>query len=448
MAAIELIPAADRLIESLRDMGYDFTQAIADVVDNSIAAQATEVRINVEFGGEDSWVRIADNGTGMRPETLREAMRYGTNREYDQDEDLGKFGLGLKTASMSQCRRLTVASRWSRGRADVNAWAWDLDHIKKSKKWQILPVGRSGEGPSVHDMLRSAPGTVVLWERLDRILGFRYPDGEAARTRLAAMTRDLEKHLSMVFHRFLVRKSSSRLRIWINENQIQPWDPFCESEPRTRKWITERLTVDEEGASGEIKVEAYILPAQIDFSSPSAHRSAAGPNGWNQQQGFYVYRASRMIQSGGWSRLRAPDEHTKLARLAISFTPRLDSAFKVNVAKMRVQIPASVRPELEKLIQKLTRDARKVYDRKEGKKLRSEPGGSEPTDTGTTTASGIETSSSTATRSGPHAAAGRTGEERRLTLSEWRAIMLKTATGREKPVVEAVLEKIEKRHGR
>src|SRR3954468_280535 len=112
MAAIELIPSAKRLIRSLRDMGYDFAQAVADVVDNSIEAGASLVAIDVEFDGDDSFVRIADDGKGMTADELREAMRYGAEREYDED-DLGKFGLGLKTASMSQCQRLSVASRWN-----------------------------------------------------------------------------------------------------------------------------------------------------------------------------------------------------------------------------------------------------------------------------------------------------------------------------------------------
>jgi hypothetical protein len=450
MPAIELIPAADRLIDSLRDMGYDFTQAVADIVDNSVAANATQVHIDVEFEGENSWVRITDNGTGMKPDTLREAMRYGADRNYDPDEDLGKFGLGLKTASMSQCRRLTVASRSNRDRADVNAYAWDLDHIRKTKRWLILPVSRSDGQPLLHEKLRSGPGTVVLWERLDRVLGFKYPDGEAARTRLNAMTRDLELHLSMVFHRFLSRRAGNRLRIWINENEIQPWDPFCESEPRSKKWISERLSVDEEEASGEIKIEAYILPHQTDFSSPAAHKKAAGPNGWNQQQGFYFYRAGRMIQSGGWSRLRAPDEHTKLARVAISFTPRLDAAFKVNVAKMRVQIPGSVRDELDRLVKKLTRDARKVYDRREG---RNSGNGADSGNAqgasgagGSGRAAGAGASTGNARPHGANQGVGNAGE-RRLTLSEWGGLALKVASARERPFVETVLQKVLRKHG-
>jgi Histidine kinase-, DNA gyrase B-, and HSP90-like ATPase len=141
MQAIEMIPSARRLIKSLRDMGYDFAQAVADVVDNAIEAKASLVAIDVEFDGDNSWVRIADNGIGMRPEQLREAMRYGSERDYS-DTDLGKFGLGLKTASMSQCQCLSVASRWNPDRADISAYSWDLEHIERTNKWEVLPADK------------------------------------------------------------------------------------------------------------------------------------------------------------------------------------------------------------------------------------------------------------------------------------------------------------------
>src|ERR1043166_1683520 len=95
---IEVIPGARRLVKSLRDLGYDFVRAVADLVDNSVAARASRVDITIKFDGADSWVRIADDGAGMAGSTINEAMRYGTERDYEAD-DLGKFGLGLKTAS-------------------------------------------------------------------------------------------------------------------------------------------------------------------------------------------------------------------------------------------------------------------------------------------------------------------------------------------------------------
>ena len=442
MPGIEIIPSARRLMKSLRDMGYDFAQAIADVVDNSIAARSTRIRIDVEFDGDESWVRIADDGLGMRAEELREAMRYGAERDYD-DEDLGKFGLGLKTASMSQCRRLSVASRWNPKRAEVHAYAWDLEHIEGTNKWEILPLTRQEHGPALHDVLKDRPGTVVLWQRLDRILGYRHPYGESAKNRLAQMAREAEQHLSMVLHRFLSGDAKRRIHIHVNDNEVRPWDPFCRSEPRTSKWEPLYVRVEEEGAKGAVRIEPYILPHQSDFSSPSAFKNAAGPNGWNQQQGLYVYRAGRLIQSGGWSRLRAPDEHTKLARVAVSFAPSLDEAFKVNVAKMRVQIPSSIRDELASLIQQLTREARRVYDRKEKKNPASD-GGSSTVSKGSGRGGGSDAGViGASSKPGDARSRPMSDVDRKLNLDEWTALTLSAATTREKPVVKAVLERLE-----
>ena len=185
----EVIPSAKRLIGSLRDMGYDFSTAVADLIDNSIEAGATVVNVDVEFDGDDSWVRIADNGLGMSASQLQEAMRYGSEREYDGDDDLGKFGLGLKTASMSQCQRLVVASKGNM-RGEVSAFSWDLDHINATNKWEILKVNKRELKKIVGQHLDKTRGTIIFWQRLDRILGYKHPYGENAKKRMIAMCRD------------------------------------------------------------------------------------------------------------------------------------------------------------------------------------------------------------------------------------------------------------------
>jgi hypothetical protein len=359
----EVIPSARRLIKSLRDMGYDFAAAVADLVDNSIEARATLVAIDIEFDGDDSWVRIADNGRGMTTAELREAMRYGSERDYKK-EDLGKFGLGLKTASMSQCKRLSVASRIHPERADVAAFCWDLDHIEKTNRWEILPLERSGLGPAIRRPLRDFPGTVVLWQKLDRILGYKLPYGESARKRLSAMCREVEQHLSMVFHRFLSGEvRGKKFKVLVNGNEVTPWDPFSRNEPRTKVLTPVPIRVEHEGVIGDVKLEPFVLPHQNDFSSTEAFKRASGPSNWNQQQGFYIYRAGRLIQSGGWCRLRTLDEHTKLARVALSFSPSMDEAFKINVAKMRVQLPMQIREQVEHAIKPLLKIAQDTYRR-------------------------------------------------------------------------------------
>lgn len=359
---VEVIPAASRLVTSLRYLGYNFVTAVADIIDNSIEARASEVHIDVEFEGKDSWVRISDNGRGMKPQKLIEGMRFGTERDYDHDA-LGKFGLGLKTASLSQCEQFIVASRWNPNRADISAFSWDISHLKRTNKWEIIRVPLSDLDIDIKDWLKRSPGTVVLWKKLHRILGCNCPDGEVARRRLTSMCRDLETHLAMVFHRFLSGELHGyELKLFLNGNIIKPWDPFARDEPKTIKLNQIRIPLSWDGFTGDIVLDPFILPSKDEFSTRDAWEKASGPKKWNSQQGFYIYRAGRMIQSGGWSRIRTMDEHTKLARISMSFSPLLDDAFKIDVVKMRVQIPSEIKDRLIQEVEIITRAARERYD--------------------------------------------------------------------------------------
>lgn len=360
---ITLIPSAKRLMESLRDIGYDATTAVADLIDNSIAANATEVAIDLVFEGVNSWVRVADNGTGMSEPILEEALRFGSRREYSANE-LGKFGLGLKTASLSQCRRLTVATRQA-GSSDIEIRQWDMGHVEETDSWEALRLDSAACRPEWISPLERAPGTVVVWDQLDRMVSFKLPDGKAAHSALGRLCREIEEHVSMVFHRFLAGEARRRLplTIRINSNTVKPWDPFARSEPLTQAFSSQTLRLRHGEQSHSVVIIPYVLPNETNFSSPAARDRAAGPNKWNHQQGFYIYRNDRMIQSGGWNRLRTPDEHTKLARIAIDFTSAADSAFGINVAKIRVLLPAGIRNELQAIASGVAQRADAAYRR-------------------------------------------------------------------------------------
>lgn len=370
---VEVIPSAQRLVKSLRDVGYDFVTAVADLIDNSIEAKAKTVWVDVVWEGEQSYVTISDNGDGMQLATLKEAMRFGSERDYEGD-DLGKFGLGLKTASLSQCLRFTVATRNNPNRADINTYCWDVEHVSATNRWEILPLKTTELPERARQHLKDTTGTVVIWQGLDRVLGYKRPDGELARKQIHAMCRELEDHLAMVFHRFLAGEvRGKRLAIYVNENKIVPWDPFARSENNSQH--LEAMTFRHEGSKGkgDIIIEPHVLPHQSRFSSPEAHSRASGPEKWNKQQGFYIYRADRMIQSGGWSGLRALDEHRKLARIAISFNPKLDDEFKINVAKMRVSLPHLMRDTIMKAIGPAITLAESEYRQRERKSLPPRP---------------------------------------------------------------------------
>jgi Histidine kinase-, DNA gyrase B-, and HSP90-like ATPase len=349
---------------SLRDIGYDTASAVADLVDNSIDAGATVVEICVCRKGEQSFISVADNGRGMTERVLDEAMRYGSRRSYEAG-DLGKFGLGLKTASLSQCRRLTVATRTTvKGRIRVRRW--DLDEVTRRDSWDLGCPLPSECPPYLLNPIRHSPGTVVLWERLDRILSYARPEGEHAVRGLEAMSSTIAEHLAMVFHRFLAGETSDRRRLAIifNGEPLEAWDPFARREPGTRQLPKQQLFVDDVAAGRFVRVQPYVLPSQAQFTTVEEHARAAGPKKWNRQQGFYIYRGDRLIQSGGWNRLRTMDEHSKLARIAVDVPAGLDHLFQINVAKMRVVLPDEIRPQLRSLAAGVTTAAQDAYRRR------------------------------------------------------------------------------------
>jgi len=356
----QIIPSASRMMKSLRSLGYDFSQAVADLVDNSIEADATTIAIDVEFDGENSRLRIADDGVGMPLAQLQEAMRFGSEKLYDYEEGLGKFGLGLKTASLSQCQRLSVAS-WVSSNT-VHSYCWDINHVEKTNKWELIIPNQKDIQRILGERSFGKTGTAILWQHLDKMFRFKDPYGRPAQNELNNASRDLEQHLAMVFHRYLAGEvPGKKLRILLNGNPIEPWDPFARGEPKTQELKPISVRVEYEGVAGTVILQPYILPHETEFSSPDAWRKATGPAKWNQQQGFYVYRANRLIQSGGWSGLRTLDEHTKLARISLNFSPHLDDAFGINVAKMKVQIPSQIKERIEKTIKPIAKQAEDVY---------------------------------------------------------------------------------------
>ena len=357
----QVVPAAARTISSLRDVGYELPQAIADLVDNSVSAGATHVSVDLRFDGTDSWIRIADNGHGMDTKTLTESLRYGSAREYDGD-DLGKFGFGLKTASTSQCRRVVVASRRGLERARIEVRALDLDHIERTNRWEILIVEPPERSAHLTDPLQRNTGTVVLWEDLDRILDYKDPWGGWAKRKLLDRAEAIAEHLGMVFHRFLSGQvRGHKLQILVNDARVDPWDPFCRDEKATTALPEHDFRVASESGLGIVHVSPYVLPDKSEFSDTAAWQRATGPLKWNRQQGLYVYRANRLIQWGGWSRIRTIDEHSKLARVAIDFTPNLDAAFGINISKAIVKLPLDFRDDIEPVVNQVVRIAQQRY---------------------------------------------------------------------------------------
>ena len=340
-----LVPSAKRLISSMRDLGYEFSDAVAEIVDNSIQAGANVIQVNLQFDGYESYLTVLDNGVGMTPAEIREAMRFGSIRDYEQD-DLGKFGLGLKTSSLSQCDSLTVSSRNSQKKVQIHSYSWDIDHINRVDQWEILAIEIDELLNPVVEHLYSTTGTAVTWERLNRLLNFQDPTGGRAENDIKKLAQDLRVSLGATFHRYLTgEQRSKKVMIFVNGGLVESWDPFCRSEKNTLELESFSIPISMHGKKGIIKFRPFVLPTQSQFSSPSVHLRAGGLEKWNKQQGFYIYRAGRLLQSGGWCGLRTSDEHSKLARVLVEIPPGFDDLFKVNISKMKINFPREIREE-------------------------------------------------------------------------------------------------------
>lgn len=352
---IQAPPRAGTMIEALRGLGYDTSTALADILDNSIAAGSRCIRIDFEWEGLGPRVLVRDDGAGMSPVELECAMRLGERdpRAARRDDDLGRFGLGLKTASFSQCRRLTVVSR----KDDVTSCLrWDLDEIVAGggNDWELLegPAAGSEDLPGLLPAERS--GTLVAWEVLDRLAtpGFTPKD-------LLNLIDRVERHLSMTFHRYI--EAPDRLRLLINGRELLPWDPFLESHADTWSSPEERVAT----SVGEVVVRAHVLPHR-DRLSAAEHDLAAGPDGWTAQQGFYVYRQQRLLLGGSWLNLGQrrrwmKEEAHRLARIRVDIGNSGDEAWRIDVRKSVARPPTEVRPRLTDLAEDTRERARRVF---------------------------------------------------------------------------------------
>ncbi|MBM6995766.1 ATP-binding protein [Paenibacillus sp. DXFW5] len=334
--SIAVPPDATRIIEGLRDTGYEFNTAIADIIDNSIAAGATlvDIRFTMDYIGEIS-IYIADNGSGMDEAGLINAMRYGSNQRSDPGS-LGKFGLGLKTASTAFCRCLSVTSRSKASVTTLKA-RWDLDNVS-IQEWQLLFLDPDDDELSLLDEVSDGKsGTIVTWEKVDRILkSYSDQGGSYARKALERIKDNLREHISMVYQRFLdpAFEDAPNVTIRLDGQVIEAWDPFCSAEPFTEVVAERKQEVelpDEQMTSFTIK--AYVIPRKEQFSSEDEARKAKLTN---DRQGFYIYRENRLIHYGDWLGMFRNEPHGTLLRIEFSFDHTLDDAFNVDIKKSKI----------------------------------------------------------------------------------------------------------------
>ena len=350
-------PRAGAMLEALRGLGYSTASALADVIDNSISAGASEVRVSFDWEGTASRVSVLDNGKGMSDHQLEVAMTLGAKSPLDERaaDDLGRFGMGLKTASFSQCRRLTVASRSEGG--TISCLRWDLDALASlDSDWNMFEGPAEGSAGFLEPLFALRSGTLVLWENIDRVVT---PGSDVSH--FGDLSDDVELRLGMVFHR-LLEGPGPALKLYLNGKPVRPWNPFMIGHP-AKPWHSPVASAAT--PKGGIAVQCHVLPHK-DRLSEDEFKLAAGPEGWTSQQGFYVYRNRRLLLAGGWlglgqGRAWNREESHRLARIRLDIPNTADADWKIDVKKSTARPPVQVRAWLTRLAEDTRERARRVF---------------------------------------------------------------------------------------
>jgi len=334
----ETPPKASSMINTFRAFGYNLQTAIADIIDNSISAKAQNVWVDYAWKGSESWVCITDDGIGMDKETLVSAMTPGSKDPNEEREltDLGRFGLGLKTSSFSQCKTLTVATK--KQDCSMLKRCWDLDFVNETGKWSLLDY--ISNETLIQKLNELTSGTIVLWENLDRLVGNSHIENEAARKVFLEEFALVEEHLSLVFHRYIDKQ---KIKIFINGIEIKPWDPFM------KEYIGQggQLLCTEKLDNDSVSVKCYVLPHLSKI--PVEKRNPAKTEKWYGLQGFYVYRNERLLLYADWLGLFNKNEHYKNARILIDISNQLDHDWKIDIKKATASPSLAVRKDLIRL---------------------------------------------------------------------------------------------------
>jgi len=351
------IPEASSMIETFRAIGYNIETAIADIIDNSISANAKNIWINFEWKGSKTWLSIKDDGLGMNDAELIQAMRPGSKNPLQErnQKDLGRFGLGLKTASFSQARRLTVISK----KADYNSvfWTWDLDFVYKTGNWDLIKYLPDKNLET--EISKLTTGTIVLWNDIDRVVKDFNQDDSKAEFKFNQTMEQVKKHLAMVFHKFI---EQGKINIFFQDKKVKAWNPFLTNEKATQEFPPEKIQ------NGKVKIEGFVLPHKSKISEET-YKNAEGVKGWNEQQGFYIYRNERLLLAGDWLGLFRKEEHYKLARIQIELPNTLDESWQIDIKKSIARPPLVFREQIKAYALKVRQQAVEVY-RHKGKSVK------------------------------------------------------------------------------
>ncbi|WP_077212398.1 ATP-binding protein [Bacillus dakarensis] len=341
-------PSAAPVIQALRSIGYTASTAIADLVDNSLDAESSIVNVYFEYGESDGLIKIVDNGTGMNEDMLQTAMNIGSKdpRAKRSPNELGRFGMGLKTASFSMGKRLSVLTKKD---GVYFERCWDLDYVSECNEWQLFTRIPDEVRVKLGE-IEGQNGTVVCIDKLDRFMGYGRKR-KLKETSFFNKVSRINKHLEFVFHSIIEKND---VGIFVNGNKVVPWDPFLRHHQNTIEGEMQLLKLNDH----RIKVQYFILPHASHLTEPE-YKKAGGYKGWRDHQGLYIYRENRLLHFGDWMGLFPKDASSQLARVRVDLPNEADSDWQVDIKKSGINLPEEAKKRLEAIsaiARKVSRD--------------------------------------------------------------------------------------------
>ncbi len=342
-------PNPKSTINSYRSFGYNLCTAISDIIDNSISANADEIRLEYKWNGQDTFISICDNGKGMNKDELVLAMTPGSKdpEEERSEKDLGRFGMGLKTASFSQCKRLTCITK-KEGYATIKR-CWDIDYINTENEWQLLDY--VSDISFLDKIEKQKSGTLVFWEKLDRIVGNAEVNNESVKNAFYQEMINVKHHLSLVFHKFI---ESKRIKIFFQNTEIEAYNPFLLN-------LNPKPEMGQPESFGNVEITYFILPHMSEIGKME-YENSGGSLGWFQEQGFYIYRGDRLLVAGDWLELEKKRDYSKLARIAVNFSNANDFNWHLDIKKSIATPPIEIRKELSRIAKIAIMKSAKIYN--------------------------------------------------------------------------------------
>ena len=357
---IQLGLNVSNFVESYRNIGYTMKTALADIIDNSIYAKATEIHVNMiwdDFVSDQPVIQVLDNGFGMSNDELIRAMQLACRSPLEQREssDLGRYGLGLKSASFSQCRIVTVCSKKD---GVISAKQWDLNHVQEVERFEIADV--DPDDFDAEELLPWNSGTAVIWNQIDQLDDYSdmsISKREAAWDRAMSVVRE---HIALIYSSF-----QGQINFFFNGNPVELWDPFLLGDDNGPN-----ICVDEDIplGDGKVHITTYILPNKL---TPEQTRKLSFDKSLSEYQGFYVYRNNRLIVPGSWLNLpkMTVKEAYRLAHIRIDIDNTMDSLWHIDIKKENAVCPPALVNTLLSYAKQARKESSKIF-RSKGKTLR------------------------------------------------------------------------------